>query len=100
MLEIDEYQDFLAKDLTHGTLREGPHPHCLTVFVKRLSRTDKSSVPWIGHWQELSAFGCWMLDRGPAGWFVRQFPTLLGGNVPVRDVGITASEGYFATVVV
>ena len=42
----------------------------------------------------LSVIGCW--TGGPARWFVKQFSTVLGGGVPVRDVGITASEGYFA----
>ena len=42
----------------------------------------------------LSVIGCW--TGGPARWFVKQFSTVLGGDVPVRDVGVTASEGYFA----
>ena len=57
----------------------------------------KASVPlrWtLAEAFPLSVIGCW--TGGPARWFVRQFPSVLGGEVPVRDVGITASEGYFA----
>ena len=96
--KLTEYQDFLVKDLTNGTLREGPAsalPDSIRLVIE--PELTKASVPldWtLAGALPLSVVGCW--TGGPASWFVRQFPTLLGGNVPVRDVGITASEGYFA----
>jgi hypothetical protein len=42
----------------------------------------------------LRVLGCW--TGGPAQFFTQSLPDLLGAEVPIRDVGITASEGYFA----
>ena len=96
--KLIEYRDFLAKDLQHGTLREGPASQ-LSEELRTLIEPElrKVSIPmtWtLAGALPLSVVGCW--TGGPAQWFVRQFPTVLGGEVPVRDVGITASEGYFA----
>ena len=96
--KLIEYKDFLSKDLTQGTVREGPAAS-LPDTIRQLIEPEmtKTSIPleWtLAGALPLSVIGCW--TGGPAQWFVRQFPTLLGANVPVRDVGITASEGYFA----
>ena len=96
--KLTEYKDFLSKDLTQGTLREGPAAS-LPDTIRQLLEPEmtKASVPleWtLAGALPLSVIGCW--TGGPAQWFIRQFPTLLGADVPVRDVGVTASEGYFA----
>lgn len=92
------YREALLQDLSQGTLRCGPAQNLSeSVRLELEHRLYKVSTP-LGHkpseiWP-LSVVGCW--TGGPAKWFVDQFSTMLGGHVAVRDVGITASEGYFA----
>jgi hypothetical protein len=96
--KMTEYREPLLQDLSQGTLRCGPAQNLSeSVRLELEHRLYKVSTP-LGHkpseiWP-LSVVGCW--TGGPAKLFVDQFSTILGGNVAVRDVGITASEGYFA----
>jgi len=96
--KLNEYQEYLSQDLWAGTICQGPASQLSTEVRDILqSRISKAAIPreWtLGQSLPLSVIGCW--TGGPAGWFVRQFPELLGADIPVRDVGITASEGYFA----
>jgi hypothetical protein len=96
--KLTVYRESLLQDLSQGTLRCGPAQNLSeSVRLELENRLHKVSVP-MGHkpaeiWP-LSVIGCW--TGGPARWFVDQFSTILGGDVAVRDVGLTASEGYFA----
>ena len=70
-------------------------PNELRMLIEPQLRQTSVPMKWtLASALPLSVIGCW--TGGPARWFVRQFPEIIGGDVPVRDVGITASEGYFA----
>lgn len=60
-----------ARGLPRGTLPESP------------------ALPW-----QLRRVNCW--TGGAASFFVSRLSAALGQDVPVRDAGITASEGFFA----
>jgi hypothetical protein len=93
-----EWQDDLARDLAGGTLRHGP--------ARALSRRDRVALelrlrrrPVPSDWRpaalwNLATINCW--KGGAASYFVSRLPDAWGADVPVREVGITASEGYFA----
>ena len=96
--KLAEYQGYLAQDLRDGTMCYGPATRLSSKTRLMLQpKLTKAAIPrqWtLGQSLPLSVIGCW--TGGPAGWFVHQFPQLLGADIPVRDVGITASEGFFA----
>jgi hypothetical protein len=48
----------------------------------------------MGRIWDLACVNCW--QGGPAAYFTSRLPAALGADVPLREVGITASEGYFA----
>ena len=62
---------------------------------KRWLTKRQAPVDWrpLGLWN-LATVNCW--TGGPAQYFVDRLPGALGGDIPIRDVGITASEGFFA----
>jgi hypothetical protein len=96
--KLKEYQDFLAQDLAQGTAECGPASHLSSEFRAKIEPyLQKCSAPidWrpASIWP-LKAVNCW--KGGPAQYFVEQLPKALGADIPIRDVGITASEGYFA----
>ena len=92
------WQEDLAADLRDGTLRRGP--------AAALDRRDRRWFEWRlrrrapptdwrpAHIWNLELVNCW--KGGPAQYFVDRLPEALGRDVPVREVGVTASEGYFA----
>ncbi len=89
----------LSQDLSDGRLRAGPAAALPAAQRARLERQlRKRPVPtdWrpLSLWPRLSTVNCW--KGGSAAYFVERLPEALGGEVPVREVGITASEGYFA----
>lgn len=91
----------LMADLAAGELRRGPGADACAALPptvrKRLRRPKAGRIrgvsPLAQAW-DLAAVGCW--TGGPAPWFLDRFADALGARVPVRDVGVTASEGYFA----
>ncbi len=95
---LREFQDSLAEDCLAGELSRGPASQLSHEVRSRLGRHLKCVKPpedWRAAkiW-DLSVINCW--KGGPAPFFIDQFEAALGGPVPVREVGITASEGYFA----
>lgn len=96
--QLLNWQDDLAADLTDGTLRRGPAARIDPKTRRALSRKLKKHSP-PSDWRPasiwpLAVINCW--KGGPARYFVRRLPDALGGAIPVREVGVTASEGYFA----
>ena len=88
----------LSRDLEDGTLRQGP---AATLdrwqrfkLERRLRRCPPPADFRPAHAWNLRLVNCW--KGGPASYFVDRLPDALGAEVPVREVGITASEGYFA----
>ncbi len=96
--KMKDYRQYLEQDLVQGTLQHGPaenlSPEIRAQLMPKLHPVSTPSIWTPARVWPLSVIGCW--TGGPAKWFVEQFPSLLGGNIPVRDVGITASEGFFA----
>ena len=95
---LREFQDSLAEDCLAGELSRGPAKQLSREVQSRLGRYLKCVKP-PDDWRpakiwDLSVINCW--KGGPAPFFIDQFEEALGGVVPVREVGITASEGYFA----
>lgn len=95
---LQEWREALSQDLSDGTLRRGP--------AEALSKADRRRLEWRlsrkkppEDWRPaklwpLAVVNCW--KGGPAPFFVDRLPDALGAAVPVREVGITASEGFFA----
>jgi len=95
---LAEHREDLAGDLVDGTLRRGPAAALDPVLRKRLHRSLRrrpAPADWRpAHLWPLATVNCW--KGGAAGFFLDRLPDALGGEVPVREVGVTASEGYFA----
>ncbi len=95
---LREWREPLAWDLRRGTLRAGPAADLDRGTRRRLEwRLRRRPEP--ADWRParlwpLAVVNCW--KGGPAGYFVDRLPEALGARVPVREVGITSSEGYFA----
>jgi hypothetical protein len=93
-----EWREPLSQDLADGTLRHGPAallPRWTRRKLELRLRKRRPPEDWrpAKLWP-LALVNCW--KGGPAGYFVRQLPAALGADLPVREVGITASEGTFA----
>jgi len=91
-----EFQAPLTRDLAEGTMRHGPLAGWRLPRRVRW-RLKKARVPT--DWRpariwDLETVNCW--KGGPARFFLDRLPEAFGGEVTVREVGITASEGYFA----
>ena len=95
---LQEWAEPLTRDLAEGTLRWGPAEGLESSLQAKLERKTKKKTPpesWkMAHIWDLVSIHCW--KGGAAGFYLDQFPEAIGGEVPVREVGITASEGYFA----
>ncbi len=95
---LREWREPLSRDLADGTLRHGPARDLPKKVRRRLEwRLRRRPVP--EDWRPaklwpLAAINCW--TAGPAAYFCARLPEALGADVPVREVGITASEGFFA----
>jgi len=95
---LREFRSELEDDCLAGELSRGPARHLPEELRGRLGRHLKCVEP-PEDWRpakiwDLAVINCW--KGGPAPFFLDQFESVLGGAVPVREVGITASEGYFA----
>lgn len=88
----------LSRDLEAGTLRHGPAAMLDRWERFKLERRLRRCAPPAdfrpGLAWPLRLVNCW--KGGPAGYFVERLPNALGADIPIREVGITASEGYFA----
>ncbi len=84
---LHEWWEELRRDLADGTLvRSGARG-----LAKR-QLPESPAWPW-----NLRRVNCW--QGGPAAFFAAKIPAALGREVPMREVGVTASEGYFAVPV-
>lgn len=84
---LREWWDELSTDLADGTLKR--------LGQRGLARRklgDEPVFPW-----NLRRINCW--QGGPAAYFAARIPAALGRDVPMREAGVTASEGYFAVPV-
>lgn len=95
---MQRYREQLSADLADGTLCHGP--------AAALDRATRRRFGWwwarrrvpadfrpASFWR-LAAINCW--KGGSAGYFIERLPEAVGAVLPVREAGITASEGYFA----
>lgn len=84
---LREWWDELVRDLADGTLaRLGQRG------LARRSLGNEPIFPW-----NLRRINCWR--GGPAAFFANRIPAALGRDVPMREAGVTASEGFFAVPV-
>ena len=95
---MKEWSKALTADLKAGTLRNGPAEAVGRDKRQQLEARLSVCAPPMSFepakcWP-LRVVNCW--KGGSAAYFVEQLPDALGGNVPIREVGVTASEGYFA----
>jgi len=95
---LQEWRGELSADLAGGTLRHGPAASLSELERAPLERMLQPGQPpedWrpCSFWP-LAAVNCW--TQGPAAYFAARLPEALGGDVPIRDVGLRASEGFFA----
>ena len=95
---LQEWREALSQDLADGTLRCGPAaglsarerlPLELRLRRRPVPTDWRPAALW-----PLALVNCWR--GGPAAYFCERLPEALGADIPVREVGITASEGYFA----
>ena len=96
--KLREHAESLAADLAEGSLARGPATLLQPEEQRSLARRLKKGVPpedWrLARIWDLVCVQCW--KGGSAPFFLERLPEALGREVPVREVGITASEGYFA----
>jgi hypothetical protein len=97
MRRLQEWKDQLSEDLRDGTVRHAPGEGVPDQLRKRIESTlNASAVPerWtLDHLWNLSSINCW--TGGPAKYFADRLRETLP-LIPVREVGISASEGSFA----
>jgi hypothetical protein len=95
---LSQWQAALSADLRDGTLRHGPaeriEPGLRKKLERKLRRCDPPTDWTPGAIWPLEVVNCW--TNGPAAYFAARLPDALGRDIPVREVGITASEGFFA----
>lgn len=94
---LKEWEVELKKDLLNGTVENGPGAEIESEIRTELNtHLKKSSIPIGTSMSEiwpLQALACW--KGGPASYFVDRIPEVLGTSVPIHEIGITASEGFF-----
>jgi hypothetical protein len=93
-----EWRDALGADLEAGSLRCGPASQ-LRASVRAELEPRLHCKPVPKDWRPaqlwpLAAVNCW--TQGPAAYFAKRLPGALGADLPIRDVGLRASEGFFA----
>ncbi len=95
---LREWWEDLRADAAEGTLARGPaaalSPAARAVLAKGLGRVRLGDDPSPAKIWNLRRINCWM--GGSAPFFLSRLPAALGADVPVREVGVTASEGFFA----
>ena len=98
---LARWWDALREDAADGTLRCGPaaalSPADRGRFSRGITRARLGDDPAPTSLWPLRRINCW--TGGAAGFFLEKLPEALGGSVPVREVGIHASEGTFAFTV-
>ncbi len=93
-----EWWESLVADAAEGTLSRGPAADLSPALRSALDRgLTKVRLPGDGTpssvWA-LRRINCW--TGGSAPFFLARLSAAIGGDVPVREVGVTASEGFFA----
>ncbi|MGC6508673.1 MAG: GH3 auxin-responsive promoter family protein [Myxococcota bacterium] len=95
---ILEWKEELSIDLRHGTLREGPASLIEEHLRRKIEQTlAPASVPLSWRLTDvwpLQVISCW--KGGPATYFVDRLKNIIGPTVPIQEIGITASEGFFS----
>ncbi len=95
---LREWWEDLRADAAEGTLARGPaaalDPKARAAVAKGLGRVKLGEEPLPAKIWDLRRVNCW--TGGSAPFFLSRLPDALGGDVPVREVGVTASEGFFA----
>lgn len=94
--KLHAWREELSGDLRDGTLCRGPLRGWRLPRRVRW-RLRRAPVPTDWHMARLwplETLNCW--KGGPARFFLDRLPQALSGHVTVREVGITATEGYFA----
>jgi antitoxin (DNA-binding transcriptional repressor) of toxin-antitoxin stability system len=98
---LARWWDALREDAADGTLRCGPAAALSSVersrFSRGIIRTRLGDDPTPASLWPLRRINCW--TGGAAGFFLEKLPDAIGARVPVREVGIHASEGTFAFTV-
>lgn len=91
------WREDLSADLRDGTLRHGPARDLDAASRRWLERRLRRHAPPTD-WRPAQIWPLALLNwkGGPAQYFVDRLPEAIGADLPVREVGVTASEGYFA----
>jgi hypothetical protein len=98
---LERWREPLAADLRDGTLCRGPAAGLDPALRRRWRRwirvrgnAPTDGQPWkLGtHWN-LKSVNCWR--GGSAPFFISRLQAALGASVPIRGVGVSASEGTF-----
>jgi hypothetical protein len=94
---LDEWREALSEDIRNGTVRSGPAASIAPAVRRKLERGLRPK-PVPTEWAptslwNLASVNCW--TGGPATFFADRLRTVLDG-VPVRELGVNASEGTFA----
>ena len=95
--QMKEHWPELVRDLAQGTLSSPAKdlPRRVRWGLKPfLRKRGLPAVPVPTELWDLEVINCW--KGGPAQFFLPRLRQALGGRVPIREVGVTASEGYFA----
>ncbi|MDP2317561.1 MAG: GH3 auxin-responsive promoter family protein [Pseudomonadota bacterium] len=95
---LREWWEDLRADAADGTLARGPAAslpaHLRTSLARGLGRVRLGEEPLPSKVWNLRRINCWM--GGSAPFFLSRLAAALGADVPTREVGVNASEGYFA----
>jgi hypothetical protein len=95
---LEEWKEELSRDLWEGTLRYGPASE-LSSVQRGILEQETFCVPPPQKWKPayiwpLAVVNCW--KGGPAQYFASQLHRALGAEIPIREVGVSASEGHFS----
>ncbi len=98
---LQNWWEELAADCRDGTLTHGPAARLdassRALLARGLRRRTLPAEPYPAAIWPLRRINCW--TGGPAAFFVPHLEAAIGAPVPVREIGITASEGFFAVSV-
>lgn len=96
--KLREHADALVADLVTGGLRHGPARQ-LDAETRAVLEAELRPTPAPSDWRParlwpLQVVNCW--TGGLAAWFLPLIPDALGAPLPVREVGVSASESFVA----